>query len=58
VERGAIDCSLILETYLTTTPMGRTAQPEEIAGAVVYLCSDAASYVTGETIVLDGGRLA
>jgi dehydrogenase/reductase SDR family protein 4 len=48
----------ILETYLTTTPMGRTAQPEEIAGAVVYLCSDAASYVTGETIVLDGGRLA
>jgi NAD(P)-dependent dehydrogenase (short-subunit alcohol dehydrogenase family) len=38
--------------------MGRTAQPEEIAGAVVYLCSDAASYVTGETIVLDGGRLA
>ena len=48
----------ILETYLETTPMGRTAQPEEMAGAVVYLCSDAASYVTGEVLVLDGGHLA
>ena len=48
----------ILETYLKTTPMGRTAQPEEMAGAVVYLCSDAASYVTGEVLVLDGGHLA
>lgn len=48
----------ILETYLRTTPMGRAAQPEEMAGAVVYLCSDAASYVTGQTIVLDGGHLA
>jgi len=34
----------ILERYVRTTPMGRTAQPEEMAGAVVYLCSDAASY--------------
>ena len=48
----------LLETYLRTTPMGRTAQPEEMAGAVVYLCSDAASYVTGEVLVLDGGHLA
>lgn len=37
------------------TPMGRLATPEEIAGAVVWLCSDAAAYVTGETLVLDGG---
>jgi len=48
----------ILDMYLKTTPMGRTAQPDEIAGAVVYLCSDAASYVTGQAIVLDGGHLA
>jgi NAD(P)-dependent dehydrogenase (short-subunit alcohol dehydrogenase family) len=48
----------ILERYVRTTPMGRTARPEEMAGAVVYLCSDAASYVTGHTIVLDGGHLA
>jgi dehydrogenase/reductase SDR family protein 4 len=48
----------LLEQYLKTTPMGRTAQPEEMAGAVVYLCSDAASYVTGQVLVLDGGHLA
>jgi NAD(P)-dependent dehydrogenase (short-subunit alcohol dehydrogenase family) len=38
--------------------MGRTGQPEEMAGAVVYLCSDAASYVTGQVLALDGGHLA
>jgi NAD(P)-dependent dehydrogenase (short-subunit alcohol dehydrogenase family) len=48
----------ILERYLAATPMGRTGQPEEVAGAVVYFCSDAASYVTGQTLVLDGGGLA
>jgi NAD(P)-dependent dehydrogenase (short-subunit alcohol dehydrogenase family) len=48
----------ILDAYLRQTPLGRTAQPDEMAGAVVYLCSDAASYVTGHTLVLDGGHLA
>jgi NAD(P)-dependent dehydrogenase (short-subunit alcohol dehydrogenase family) len=48
----------ILERYLASTPMGRTGQPEEVAGAVVYFCSDAASYVTGQTLILDGGGLA
>jgi NAD(P)-dependent dehydrogenase (short-subunit alcohol dehydrogenase family) len=48
----------ILERYLAGTPMGRTGQPEEVAGAVVYFCSDAASYVTGQTLILDGGGLA
>ena len=37
------------------TPMARVAAPEEIAGAVVYLLSDAASFTTGHTIVADGG---
>jgi NAD(P)-dependent dehydrogenase (short-subunit alcohol dehydrogenase family) len=48
----------ILERYLAVTPLGRAGQPAEMAGAVVYLCSDAASYVTGQTLVLDGGHLA
>jgi dehydrogenase/reductase SDR family protein 4 len=47
-----------LDAYLQTTPLRRTGQPEEVAGAVVYLCSEAASYVTGQTLVVDGGHLA
>ncbi len=38
------------------TPMARYAQPDEIAGAALYLASDASSFVTGHTLVADGGR--
>jgi NAD(P)-dependent dehydrogenase (short-subunit alcohol dehydrogenase family) len=46
------------EALATMHPMGRMGRPEEIAEAVVWLCSDAASFVTGHTMVVDGGNLA
>ncbi len=42
---------------LSRTPMGRIGQPAEIAGIAAFLASDDASYVTGQTIYADGGRL-
>ncbi|MCV6594981.1 MAG: SDR family oxidoreductase [Silicimonas sp.] len=43
------------EHFMGSIPMGRHAEPQEMAGTVLYLVSDAASYVTGECIVVDGG---
>jgi NAD(P)-dependent dehydrogenase (short-subunit alcohol dehydrogenase family) len=42
---------------LSRTPMKRLGQPSEIADTVAYLASDAASYITGEIVVVDGGRM-
>ena len=44
-------------TVLSRTPMGRIGKPEEIAAIVAFLASDEASYMTGQTVYADGGRL-
>ena len=47
-----------LQWRLTRIPLGRLGLPEEIAAAVVFLASDDATYITGQTIYVDGGRIA
>jgi NAD(P)-dependent dehydrogenase (short-subunit alcohol dehydrogenase family) len=53
-----LDKTLRGQELLLRTPMGRFGQTEELVGAAIYICSDAASFVTGQTMVVDGGFLA
>ena len=43
------------EAMLRNTPLGRLGSPEDVAAAVRFLCSDEASFVTGEVLLVDGG---
>jgi 3-oxoacyl-[acyl-carrier protein] reductase len=43
------------QAMLTNTPLGRLGDPEDVAGAVRFLCSDAAKFVTGDVLLVDGG---
>jgi NAD(P)-dependent dehydrogenase (short-subunit alcohol dehydrogenase family) len=63
---GSIDTAMMagvnaneeaLARVLSRTPLGRVGTPREVGDVVAFLCSDKASYVTGETIYVDGGRL-
>ena len=63
VFRTALNADLLDNTprgkeLLMRTPMGRFGKTEEVVGAAVYLASDAASFVTGQVLVVDGGFLA
>jgi NAD(P)-dependent dehydrogenase (short-subunit alcohol dehydrogenase family) len=46
----------IRDAFIAETPMGRFAQPEEVAELALYLAGDASSFLTGQTIYLDGGQ--
>jgi 3-oxoacyl-[acyl-carrier protein] reductase len=52
------DESLSDEYIRTHIPLGRTAQAEEVASVFAFLASDDASFITGESIVIDGGQIA
>lgn len=59
----ALNSNLVYNTergreQLLRTPMNRFGQPDEVAGAAIYLASDAASFTTGEILAVDGGYLA
>jgi NAD(P)-dependent dehydrogenase (short-subunit alcohol dehydrogenase family) len=50
-----VDSPDLAKTIVDRTPVGRVGQPDEIAGVALYLASDAASFHTGQTLVVDGG---
>jgi NAD(P)-dependent dehydrogenase (short-subunit alcohol dehydrogenase family) len=55
--RAVLDDPDTRRTVLSRTPIGRLGDPDEIAKAVSFLASDDASYVVGQTVYVDGGRL-
>jgi 3-oxoacyl-[acyl-carrier protein] reductase len=55
IERTSHELPDYAGTFARATPIGRVGHPEDIAGAVVYYCTDAAAYVTGQIFWVDGG---
>ena len=54
--RSLIDDPEVRAEALTNTPVGRLGKPEDIARMAVFLCSEAAGYITGAEILIDGGQ--
>ena len=53
--RGALDQGTPLDEVLKHIPMRRIGTPEDVAAIVAFLCSDAAGYITGQVIGVNGG---
>lgn len=58
VLKSVADDDAAMARILSRTPLGRVGEPQEIGAVAAFLASDAASYITGQTIYADGGRLA
>ena len=58
VEQASRENPRLIEQVTALHPLGRLGTPEEVAEVVVWLCSDAASFVTGHTMTVDGGYVA
>ena len=58
LNEGLLDATTRGRELLSRTPMGRFGKVEELAGAAIFLASDAASFVTGHLLIVDGGFLA
>jgi NAD(P)-dependent dehydrogenase (short-subunit alcohol dehydrogenase family) len=57
-DQFAADLGLTMAQFGDVHPIGRVGQPREVAGAVLWICSDAASFMTGSSLVIDGGLTA
>jgi len=55
--RSSLDTPQKLQAAANGLPMGRVGSPEDVTGAVLFLCSPMSSYMTGQLVVVDGGRL-
>jgi 3-oxoacyl-[acyl-carrier protein] reductase len=48
----------VYDDWAALAPLRRLGEPDEIGAAIAFLCSDAAGFITGQTLVVDGGRVA
>jgi len=58
IENAALAHPEMLTTFEAITPQGRLGLPDEVAGAMLWLCSKAASYVNGHSLLIDGAYVA
>lgn len=58
INQGMVEEEAVQHWLEKRTSLGRWGNPEEIAGAAIFLCSPAASYITGQTLAVDGGYLS